>query len=169
LNILPLKAKEIVCKLLKVNDSKYFDLVFEGQNLLYAARKDDGETYVHKVNGVSYEVSHLVSGGFDWGLDSHYYPKWMSTQCDFTKSSHVAHMSSLENKELLKKKRDTTTKDQKDNDEYILYAIHSSNFSLDKAQTWLVKGYYIPVKNPLHFVATHLGVSTKLLVDAIRV
>jgi hypothetical protein len=92
----------------------------------------------------------------------------MSTQSDFTKSSYVVHMSSLGNKGLLKKKKDTTTMDQKDYDEYILQAIHS-NFSLDKAQTLLVKDCYILMKNPLHFVATHSRVSKTVLVAAIRV
>jgi hypothetical protein len=96
LNILPLKAKEIVCKLLKVNDSKYF----EGQNLFYATCKNDGEIVVYKENGVTCEESHLVSSGLDWGLECHYYPNWMSSPRDFTKSGYVVHMSSLDKPDL---------------------------------------------------------------------
>jgi hypothetical protein len=170
LNILPLKAEEIVCKLLKGSDSNYFDLIFEDQNLFYASRNEQGEITVHKVDGATCEVTHLVTGGFDWGLGSHYYPKWMSASHDFSKSSNVVHMASLDNnKGLLKKKKGTiTTKDRKDYDDYVPHAIRS-NYSLDKAQTLLVKGYYIAVTNPLHFVATHLCVCTQDLENAIGV
>ena len=132
LNILPMKAEEIVCKLLKGNDSKYFDPVFEGQNLFYVDRNDDGEIEVHKVNGETGEVSKLASGGFDLGVGSHYYPSWMSTQRDFSTSGNVVHMSSVENRGIYAKKDNNTEKDKKEYNEYVPSA-SAANFSLYRA------------------------------------
>jgi hypothetical protein len=72
------------------------------------------------------------------------------------------------NKGLLSKKKSTSEKDKKEYNECVPTVI-AANFSLYRAQTLLVKGYYIPVKNPLHFVAAHLCVSTDLLSNSIKV
>eukprot|EP00978_Attheya_sp_CCMP212_P046994 scaffold421183_cov56-Attheya_sp.AAC.6 len=79
----------------------------------------------------------------------------MSSNRDFSKSSNVAHMLSMENKGgLLSKKKSTSEKDKKEYNE---------------AQTLLIKCQYIPVKNPLRFAASHLRVLTTLLTDSIKV
>lgn len=77
-------------------------------------------------------------------------------------------MSSLGNKGLLKTKKTNTAKDRKDYKEYVVHAMQAT-FSLGKVQTLLVKGSYIPVKDPLHFVATHLSVTLDFLEDIISV
>jgi hypothetical protein len=167
LGILPLKAEEIVCKLLKDDDSKYFDVIFEGQSLFFARRNDDGEIVVYKVDGATCEITKLTGGGFDWAVGTHYYPSWMSRDRDFSVSGNVVHMSSMENKGLLKKKS-LGAKEIKEYSEYVPSAI-GPTFSLCRAQTLLVKGQYIPVRNPLHFVAAHLRVAMKVLTDSIKV
>lgn len=168
LNILPLKAEEILCKTLKTHDSKYWDVVFQGQSLYFVARNDDGEIVVFKVDGITCEVTQHITGGYDWNTGSHYYPSWMSRDKDFSSSGNIVHMASLANKGILSKKRPTSVNERKEYDACIPRSM-ASNFSLDDAQTLLNKGQYLSIKQPLHFAATHLGIPVSLLEDSIMV